>query len=263
MSTAHVSLLSKHCLNKCCPCFRVLPPHLTQKREPYSRQGFDYNFLKKLLSYKGDNALIDFQNISWSVDVEFGHSLLIWHIATDICYYSRIEESEKDYREASKRISDYMLYLLLLRPLMLPKWINRITHLRNTFREATSILHRNQQPVKDAASASKSLIQMHRQCHQPLQQLRRERASKSLLHEGCRLALQIEDQSFSWEVICNVWIEMLTYAASQCEWEAHGQRLRRGGEFLTHVCLLMAELGLSKQYDIAPKTPSVETRKPK
>ncbi|XLU80221.1 hypothetical protein S245_003641 [Arachis hypogaea] len=156
-----------------------------------------------------------------------------------------------------------MLYVLLMRPLMLPKWINRITHLRNTFREATSILHRNQQPVKDAASASKSLIQMHRQCHQPLQQLRRERASKSLLHEGCRLALQIEDQSFSWEVICNVWIEMLTYAASQCEWEAHGQRLRRGGEFLTHVCLLMAELGLSKQYDIAPKTPSVETRKPK
>ncbi|KAL4393136.1 hypothetical protein AHAS_Ahas02G0023000 [Arachis hypogaea] len=216
--------------------------HLTQKQELYKEQGFDYNFLKKLLSYKGDNASISIKNIGWSVEVEFGHSLLIWHIATDICYHSRTEESEKDYREVSKRISNYMLYLLLLRPLMLPKWINRITHVRNTFREAIRILQREQLPVKDAASASTLLIQMYTQCHQPLEQLRVEKTGKSLLHEGCRLASQIEDQRVSWEVICNVWIEMLTYAASQCEWEAHAQQLRRGGEFLTHVCLLMAEL---------------------
>ncbi|XLR09691.1 hypothetical protein HN51_046302 [Arachis hypogaea] len=234
--------------------------HLTQKQELYKEQGFDYNFLKKLLSYKGDNASISIKNIGWSVEVEFGHSLLIWHIATDICYHSRTEESEKDYREVSKRISNYMLYLLLLRPLMLPKWINRITHVRNTFREAIRILQREQLPVKDAASASTLLIQMYTQCHQPLEQLRVEKTGKSLLHEGCRLASQIEDQRVSWEVICNVWIEMLTYAASQCEWEAHAQQLRRGGEFLTHVCLLMAELGLSEQFDIGRKGLSVETQ---
>ncbi|KAL1329170.1 hypothetical protein AAHE18_12G022100 [Arachis hypogaea] len=223
--------------------------HLTQKQELYKEQGFDYNFLKKLLSYKGDNASISIKNIGWSVEVEFGHSLLIWHIATDICYHSRTEESEKDYREVSKRISNYMLYLLLLRPLMLPKWINRITHVRNTFREAIRILQREQLPVKDAASASTLLIQMYTQCHQPLEQLRVEKTGKSLLHEGCRLASQIEDQRVSWEVICNVWIEMLTYAASQCEWEAHAQQLRRGGEFLTHVCLLMAELANSTELE--------------
>ncbi|XP_057744620.1 uncharacterized protein LOC130962417 [Arachis stenosperma] len=234
--------------------------HLTQKQELYKEQGFDYNFLKKLLSYKGDNASISIKNIGWSVEVEFGHSLLIWHIATDICYHSRTEESKKDYREVSKRISNYMLYLLLMRPLMLPKWINRITHVRNTFREAIRILQREQLPVKDAASASTLLIQMYTQCHQPLEQLRVEKTGKSLLHEGCRLASQIEDQRVSWEVICNVWIEMLTYAASQCEWEAHGQQLRRGGEFLTHVCLLMAELGLSEQFDIGRKGLSVETQ---
>ncbi|QHO06820.1 uncharacterized protein DS421_14g458120 [Arachis hypogaea] len=234
--------------------------HLTQKQELYKEQGFDYTFLKKLLSYKGDNASISIKNIGWSVEVEFGHSLLIWHIATDICYHSRTEESEKDYREVSKRISNYMLYLLLMRPLMLPKWINRITHVRNTFREAIRILQREQLPVQDAASASTLLIQMYTQCHQPLEQLRVEKTGKSLLHEGCRLASQIEDQRVSWEVICNVWIEMLTYAASQCEWEAHAQQLRRGGEFLTHVCLLMAELGLSEQFDIGRKGLSVETQ---
>ncbi|RYR24019.1 hypothetical protein Ahy_B02g057515 isoform A [Arachis hypogaea] len=151
--------------------------HLTQKQELYKEQGFDYNFLKKLLSYK-----------------------------------------------------------------------------------AIRILQREQLPVQDAASASTLLIQMYTQCHQPLEQLRVEKTGKSLLHEGCRLASQIEDQRVSWEVICNVWIEMLTYAASQCEWEAHAQQLRRGGEFLTHVCLLMAELGLSEQFDIGRKGLSVETQ---
>ncbi|QHO22435.1 uncharacterized protein DS421_12g355230 [Arachis hypogaea] len=157
-----------------------------------------------------------------------------WHIATDICYHSRTEESEKDYREVSKRISNYMLYLLLLRPLMLPKWINRITHVRNTFREAIRILQREQLPVKDAASASTLLIQMYTQCHQPLEQLRVERLASLCSMKVAALLHRLKIREFMGSD-CNVWIEMLTYAASQCEWEAHAQQLRRGGEFLTHV----------------------------
>ncbi|MED6126868.1 hypothetical protein PIB30_082637 [Stylosanthes scabra] len=237
----------------------VIFTHLKKKQDHYYRQRFDYNYLKKLLSYRGENALTR-SNIKWSVEVEFGHSLLIWHIATDLCYHSTTEGYLDYNREESRRISNYMLYLLLMRPLMLPKWINRITHVRKTFREATRILQRKQIQVKDEAIASKLLIQMNKQCHQPLEQLLREKAGKSLLQEGCRLASQILDDRVSWSDICNIWIEMLTYAASHCEWQAHAQQLRRGGEFLTHVCLLMAELGLSEQFDIGRKEFSVESQ---
>ncbi|KAL1368954.1 hypothetical protein HN51_023096 [Arachis hypogaea] len=234
---------------------------LKRNQREYGLKRFDYNFLKDLLSYKGDHALRFHGEIMWSVEVEFGHSILIWHIATDICYHStKAAEYQKKKWEASKRISNYMLYLLLMHPFMLPKWINRITHIRNTFREAIRILQREQLSVKDAASASKLLIQMNTQSHRPLEQLRREKAGKSLLHEGCRLALQLQNIYSPCDIICDVWLEMLTYAASQCDWGAHAQQLRRGGEFLTHVCLLMAELGLSKQFDIGRKESSVESQ---
>jgi hypothetical protein len=50
-----------------------------------------------------------------------------------------------------------------------------------------------------------------------------------------------------WEMISEVWVDMLMYAASHCRWKEHVHALSQGGELLTHVCLLMAHLGLSKQ----------------
>ena len=42
---------------------------------------------------------------------------------------------------------------------------------------------------------------------------------------------------------------MVAYAAAQCPWKEHTHQLRRGGELLTHVSLLMLHLGLSAQYE--------------
>jgi hypothetical protein len=50
-------------------------------------------------------------------------------------------------------------------------------------------------------------------------------------------------------MINEVWVEMVAYAAAQCPWKEHTQQLRRGGELLTHVSLLMLHLGLSAQYE--------------
>ncbi|XP_011040364.1 PREDICTED: uncharacterized protein LOC105136642 isoform X3 [Populus euphratica] len=42
---------------------------------------------------------------------------------------------------------------------------------------------------------------------------------------------------------------MVAYAAAHCPWKEHTHQLRRGGELLTHVSLLMLHLGLSAQYE--------------
>ena len=85
----------------------------------------------------------------------------------------------------------------------------------------------------------------------------KEDKSKSVLFEACRLAkmlesLEIDAVGEKWEMISGVWVEMLCYAASHCGWIQHRQllhhrqQLRRGGELLTHVCLLMSHLGLTE-----------------
>lgn len=78
-----------------------------------------------------------------------------------------------------------------------------------------------------------------------------------MLFDACRLAhsLQSLKNDFGkqkmWKLVGQVWVEMLSYAACQCQWRDHAQQLRRGGELVTHVWLLMAHFGLTEQFQIS------------
>ncbi|KAJ6741490.1 hypothetical protein OIU85_015665 [Salix viminalis] len=82
-----------------------------------------------------------------------------------------------------------------------------------------------------------------------------DEGEKSALLDGCRLAMSLQSletgngwsNGKKWEMISEVWVEMLMYAATRCGWKEHADALAGGGELLTHVRLLMAHLGLSKQ----------------
>ncbi|KAL7176855.1 hypothetical protein ACSBR2_030236 [Camellia fascicularis] len=54
-----------------------------------------------------------------------------------------------------------------------------------------------------------------------------------------------------WEVVSHVWVEMMAYAATHCQWQYHARQLTKGGELLPHVSLLMAHLGISEQFQIS------------
>ena len=77
--------------------------------------------------------------------------------------------------------------------------------------------------------------------------------SKSVLFDACKLASELQaisDKNRKWKMISNVWVEMLPYAACHCRGNYPAQQLRRGGELLTHVWLLMAHFGLTEQFQI-------------
>lgn len=64
--------------------------------------------------------------LPWVKDVDFDESLLLWHVATDLCYSyddeggdESIKEEEKNYRRFAKCLSDYMLYLLMMQSTMM------------------------------------------------------------------------------------------------------------------------------------------------
>ncbi|KAH1092246.1 hypothetical protein J1N35_019503 [Gossypium stocksii] len=93
---------------------------LKEKSKRIEDNLYDINLYKTLLTHRGDNVLQEFKcdkHLEWStVGVEFDHSLLLWHIATELCYYDDLmrfnHPSIKKSSKISKCLSDYMLYLL-------------------------------------------------------------------------------------------------------------------------------------------------------
>ncbi|KAK1578152.1 hypothetical protein Q3G72_027954 [Acer saccharum] len=196
----------------------------------------------------------------WSTtDVEFDHSLLLWHIATDLCYYSDLDDTDGDDVNKldskcrnSKCLSDYMLYLLVFNPSMLPEGIGEIRY-RDTFAEvlrffmyeevsySSHVTFKHREKYIRKSEACKAFLQVNFD-----EEAKRKKGDKSqsLLFYGCSLAKQLKSLNHpnKWEVISEVWVEMLTYASNKCRWKEHGQQLRKGGELLTHVRLLMPKL---------------------
>ncbi|PON34524.1 hypothetical protein TorRG33x02_353120 [Trema orientale] len=72
--------------------------------------------------------------------------------------------------------------------------------------------------------------------------------SKSLLFDACILAKELQDMEEQWEVMCRVWMELMSFAAISCSPTIHAQQPSRGGELLTFTWLLMNHLGLGAQF---------------
>ncbi|XP_042514856.1 uncharacterized protein LOC122089307 isoform X2 [Macadamia integrifolia] len=193
-----------------------------------------------------------------SVKVEFDESILLWHIATDICYYF---DGEKDQSETvrpesvlsnqrkSREMSNYMLYLLVSRPFMLTAGIGQI-RFGDTCAEAKRFLHQRETETDEKRACTR----LHKvETGVAPVEVKGDR-SKSVLFEASRVAKslikQVPEVEKRWEIISLVWLEMLCYAASECRGYFHAQRLSAGGELLTVVCFLMAHLGIGDLYRV-------------
>ncbi|KAL5757378.1 hypothetical protein ACOSP7_019989 [Xanthoceras sorbifolium] len=238
---------------------------LLNKSNEIKGDRFSVESCKKILAHRGDNVLEKrnglLDQFRWSIsDVEFDHSLLLWHIATDLCYYSDQDVNKLDEKcRISKCLSDYLLYLLVFCPSMLPEGIGEIKY-RDTNEEALRFFHEEEERrflCWTYVVKKKKFIERGEACKALLgvkfgdeeEQIKGDR-SQSVLFYGCRLAKQLQSLEQRWEIISEVLVEILTYAANKCRWKEHGQQLRKGGELLTHVRLLMVHLGLSEQYRI-------------
>ncbi|KAJ7951470.1 DUF594 family protein [Quillaja saponaria] len=261
--------------------------HLKEKVKDYEGISIDDSDLRAIQSFRGGRVLekYDQRDLEWSTKLEFDQSIIIWHLATELCYhrddgfssnpfYTLINENCR----VSWSLSRYMMYLLVMYPSMLPTGLGRI-RFRDTYAEAIKFFkqqmsttsgktnnfgssgdHRSKKVTrqkgkrKNSSSiyieASRMLLQVNTD-FMPAE-VKSDR-SKFVLFHGCKLgsALNSIPLDLKWEIICNVWIEMVTYAAIQCRGDYHAQQLRRGGELLTHVWLLMAHFGLTEHFEMS------------
>uniref|UniRef100_A0A0E0MH07 DUF4220 domain-containing protein n=1 Tax=Oryza punctata TaxID=4537 RepID=A0A0E0MH07_ORYPU len=218
-------------------------------------------------------------NKSISGGADFPTSVLIWSIATDICYFfedkgSNTEPDDiKKKKKMSRELSYYIMYLVFKCDVMLTsnsQLVHYKAHLEiakilsthkahlgekeallEVFKEDTkeekqkgsipSVTQENkdEEPVnKDDATTSKQLQDLLRSTEEAIYSpvLPRARAVTQEL-------IGIDDEADRWNLISEMWLEMLYYIAPRCGGSFHYEHLSTGGEFITHVLLLMRLLG--------------------
>ncbi|XP_052303654.1 uncharacterized protein LOC127904397 [Populus trichocarpa] len=203
---------------------------------------FDKNLRSKIIGQRGDGVL-EGEDYKWcTTEVEFSRSILVWHLATEICYLGDKDGSNvsSEFVINGRYLSEYMMYLLVIRPNMLSKGFGDEEYLE-TLRELRGF--GNVDLILGRYNESRGYDDIAFQ--------RRWKTEKSVLIGVEKLARQLRSLELKkrWEMINEVWVEMLAHAAAHCPWKEHTQQLRRGGELLTHVSLLMLHLGLSEQYE--------------
>nr|POE55259.1 hypothetical protein CFP56_49292 [Quercus suber] len=196
----------------------------------------------------------------------------------DLCYHLdwRDQEPAMSNVKFSNWLSQYMLYLLVICPSMLPMGIGMI-RLQDTSAEVTRFFedHEYMADSVDYSHRSRNTCLLGVNCflsgeptfdkYQACEILSKVNTpvlpakvkgdrSKSVLFDACRLASKlqaIEDKNQKWEMITRNWVEMLAYAACHCRGNYHAKQLSQGGELLTHVWLLMAHFGINEQFQIS------------
>lgn len=301
--------------------FKQLKDKANSTADPMSYRRFGDHRGQWILQRKGC-----YQVLGWSVEVEFDESIILWHIATDLCFYEKHDDCDKGakrcaswrgaigsclrcclrnagnehagntnsdeiveesngadgsddqdakvkmgaccfcscsayapaadksnlnnasyLRSASREISNYMLFLLVMRPFMLTASIGQIrfgdtcAETKNFFLRGDEV--RTERQGANALAAVKTEIDPR--------QVKGDR-SKSVLFDACRLAEQLQklEERKRWRLVSGVWVEMLCYAAGKCRGNFHAKQLSQGGELLTVVWLLMAHFGMGDQYRV-------------
>lgn len=210
---------------------------------------------------------------SVSSSIDFPTSVILWHIATEICYYfgdkTSTDDSDdqlKKHKEMSRELSSYIAYLVFKCGVMLTS-NSQLLHdkvhdeikeqqrgnnpgekdvVSNLFKakkdeeqqDSTVEIQRNEEPGDcdnaDDDSHMQKLLQSSQNLYAPV------------LPRACEVAqelISITNDAERWGLIAAVWSEMLFYTAPRCGGAFHYEHLSTGGEFITHILLLMFHLG--------------------
>ncbi|KAL1827851.1 hypothetical protein ACET3Z_006263 [Daucus carota] len=227
-----------------------------------SEMASDLDTAKKIGSARGEWVLrtegySDSDLSLYVADVEYDESLLVWHIATEIWFpYDKREniDGEQEHTRIAKLISDYMIYLLVMKPGMMSA-VSRIglIRFRDTCAEAKKFsdidcsIMEGLPEVESHSSFCEQLLN-----YRPSSGEFRTNKNRgmSILLKAAELAkvLGMIEPYERWELMSKMWVELLSYGAIHIRPNAHAQQLSKGGELVTIVWLLMTQLGLGDQF---------------
>jgi hypothetical protein len=201
-------------------------------------------------SYRGQCALKRpdefLKDLTWSTTTEFDQSILNWHLATnELIMNSR----SSNLVDATKAVSNYMMFLLAERPYMLPSPVRPTVHLKAR-QELLLQKHElpshngNEDVLRPGAELGKKLVDKELEILMRVAIRENELPRRNENMEGEELGDKLQAKKSEvtelklLQVVFGVWVEMLCYAAHHCSRESHARQLNNGGEFITIVWLL-------------------------
>ncbi|TKW26894.1 hypothetical protein SEVIR_3G221000v4 [Setaria viridis] len=245
---------------------------------------------KQFRTKRGHQVLMkhkDLSDLRWSLGDELQLGILIWHIATDIYllksgkYKAQKGSRAARYANAITTLSNYMMYLLAVRPDMLPGLVTRKLF-ELTCEDLARFWSKHGAVATDLQSSSFSfcnnvriLFKLHNDRRMSSGSLERKEGLVNILYKdwdsgatfnpylfkGLLLAEKLIHRETSGKVkvdmlqfILEVWVDMLFYASYRCNKESHAKQLSHGGELTTIVWLMAEHIGLF----VARKTSKAE-----
>ncbi|KAK9193910.1 hypothetical protein WN944_004611 [Citrus x changshan-huyou] len=161
----------------------------------------------------------------------FANYVIRWHAATLVLYST--DDRERDpKRQFSKLLSDYLMYLLVVKPEML----NQVPeHLECYTWDLVKHFEGNKPSLEpiEVKNACLGILNAESEINDVMFKRGRQMAIELLNLRGDK-----------WSLLAQVWVEMLAYAATHCRPRTHAQQLCNGGELLTVVWLLMLHFDL-------------------
>ncbi|KAF7033359.1 hypothetical protein CFC21_044466 [Triticum aestivum] len=160
----------------------------------------------------------------------FVSSVYLWHMVTDICLVADKTASASEFRSFSQALSNYMMYLVAKRNVMLDSCAYHVLH-----KSRHSLLCTRPAIVADRSAFLQKVYHGVYHGTRALDQAR----------EVSLELLRPEGAAYRWELIATVWVDMLCYIARNCGAEFHAKHLITGGEFVSHVKIVLVVLGFS------------------
>jgi hypothetical protein len=172
--------------------------------------------------------------LGWSIEKPFDESIVLWHVATDFCFYSEdMTSHDSECARMCRQISNYMIHLLFANPEMLLPGSRR-NLFTDAYDELEAILRGHDVSMLDEKELTQKIIG-------------KAESAKGIIRDSWVLAQQLmrlSEEKKMWEIIKGVWIEMLCFSAGRCRGYLHAKSLGSGGEYLSYVTLLMSHAGL-------------------
>ncbi|RVW52197.1 hypothetical protein CK203_077800 [Vitis vinifera] len=137
------------------------------------------------------------------------------------------DTSLKSRCKISKCLSEYMLYLLVMCPFMLPKGIGEF-RFRDTCSETKRFFQRRSESISSRNEACRLLLEVNTEVEP--RDVKGDK-SKSVLFEACNLGKALKslemEMGEKWKMVSQVWVEALCYAASHCGWIQETEEQRK------------------------------------
>lgn len=176
----------------------------------------------------------------------FDESLVLWHLATDFCFYDHVGIGSEAPRRC-REMSNYMAHQLLASPeTLMPGARSRIFD---------AVAYEEEQPEEDKPKEKKIALIKSKEdvARRIIQKLKSSKCPPGLVPDAWELAKALmdfrtedgeRDEEKMWGVVEAVWVEMLCFSAGRCRGYLHARSLGAGGEYLSYVWLLREYMGM-------------------